>query len=286
MGGELSVGNGNIGLPVASSIRWLGYEEPDTEYSWWDSALVGNTNGLASNSGVLTWAGGIGAPLASAPAPIRGVSAAFVGNTVCRSGATTGWRCGVIIDVDRGIEVGDAVVNSIISTACALPGDSGGPAIVGSRAVGVLSWGDSPTQTACSPGQEYSGFFPMVSSVEWESIERAYGSVWELQVTVPAPAVASYSGISALSGAGGGPAAATATAIVGTLPGGTSGNWLHVTVDGTPMAHVAADSGTFSIPLSSVSPGIHRYAAEARWGVHSKGATTTGRFARSLTIER
>ncbi|MGH3994496.1 MAG: S1 family peptidase, partial [Pseudonocardiaceae bacterium] len=66
-----------------------------------------------------------------------------VGASVCRSGSSTGYECGVVEAVDETINYGgDDVVEGLTRTsACAASGDSGGPFFSGSQAQGTLSGG-------------------------------------------------------------------------------------------------------------------------------------------------
>lgn len=74
---------------------------------------------------------------------ITGSAEAPVGASVCRSGSTTGYECGEILAIDQTVNYGGgAVVSGLTRTsACAEPGDSGGPYVSGSQAQGVLSGG-------------------------------------------------------------------------------------------------------------------------------------------------
>ena len=74
---------------------------------------------------------------------LTGTEPTAVGASVCRSGSTTGWRCGTVEAVDQTVNYGGGdVVNGLTrTTACAEPGDSGGPFVSGSQAQGVLSGG-------------------------------------------------------------------------------------------------------------------------------------------------
>ena len=74
---------------------------------------------------------------------ITGTAPASVGASVCRSGATTGYRCGTVEAVNETVNYGrGAVVNGLTRTnICAEPGDSGGPYFRGSLALGTLSGG-------------------------------------------------------------------------------------------------------------------------------------------------
>jgi streptogrisin C len=76
---------------------------------------------------------------------VTGSMEALVGATVCRSGSTTGWRCGTI--THKNVTVWypnawgglDRVDGLTRTTACGEPGDSGGPFLWGTQAQGVTS---------------------------------------------------------------------------------------------------------------------------------------------------
>jgi streptogrisin C len=58
---------------------------------------------------------------------VAGASPAGVGASVCRSGSTTGWRCGSILARNTTVCYPQGCVNGMIRTnVCAEPGDSGG----------------------------------------------------------------------------------------------------------------------------------------------------------------
>ncbi len=68
---------------------------------------------------------------------------------MCRSGSTTGWRCGTIQARNASVTYPQGTVNRLIrTTVCAEPGDSGGSLIAGSQAQGVTSGGSGN----CSSG--------------------------------------------------------------------------------------------------------------------------------------
>lgn len=75
--------------------------------------------------------------------PVRGSYAYGVGAATCRSGRTTGWRCGNIRALNATVNYGaDGIVYGLTQTsACSEPGDSGGSFIVYDQAQGVLSGG-------------------------------------------------------------------------------------------------------------------------------------------------
>ncbi|MFG1947364.1 S1 family peptidase [Nonomuraea sp. NPDC048826] len=73
---------------------------------------------------------------------VRGSTQASVGSSICRSGSTTGWRCGTIQQHNATVRYAQGTVSGLTRTsACAQPGDSGGSFISGSQAQGVTSGG-------------------------------------------------------------------------------------------------------------------------------------------------
>ncbi|MGW7298021.1 S1 family peptidase [Streptomyces sp. NPDC054829] len=74
---------------------------------------------------------------------VTGTTTAYAGQSVCRRGATTGVRCGVVTGLNATVNYGDgSVVHGLIRTnICAEPGDSGGPLYAGDKVIGILSGG-------------------------------------------------------------------------------------------------------------------------------------------------
>jgi streptogrisin C len=75
---------------------------------------------------------------------VRGSAEAAVGAAVCRSGRTTGWRCGTIEAKNQTVNYssGETILNLTRTTACSERGDSGGSFITGAgQGQGVLSGG-------------------------------------------------------------------------------------------------------------------------------------------------
>ncbi|MFC5289419.1 S1 family peptidase [Actinokineospora guangxiensis] len=80
---------------------------------------------------------------------VAGSSEAAIGASVCRSGSTTGWRCGTIQAKNQTVRYSQGAVYGMTRTnACAEPGDSGGSWISGNQAQGVTSGGSGN----CSSG--------------------------------------------------------------------------------------------------------------------------------------
>ncbi|MEU4568022.1 S1 family peptidase [Micromonospora sp. NPDC023956] len=76
--------------------------------------------------------------------PINGVGNAYVGQRVCRSGSTTGVRCGTVLALNATVNYAEGSVSGLIRTnVCAEPGDSGGPLYdpATGRILGILSGG-------------------------------------------------------------------------------------------------------------------------------------------------
>jgi len=94
---------------------------------------------------------------------VTGSSEAVVGASVCRSGSTTGYRCGVIRTRNQTVNYGggDVVAGLTRTSVCAEPGDSGGPYISGSQAQGLLSGGYG----SCLPLFSGETFFQPVNEV-------------------------------------------------------------------------------------------------------------------------
>ncbi|WFE40479.1 S1 family peptidase [Micromonospora sp. WMMD998] len=100
-----------------------------------DYGLVRYTGTVAHPSAVYTYPGQV---------TISGAGSAYVGQAVCRSGATTGVRCGVVTGLNQTVNYAEGRVTGLIRTnICAEPGDSGGPLYVAATGVvlGILSGG-------------------------------------------------------------------------------------------------------------------------------------------------
>jgi streptogrisin C len=74
---------------------------------------------------------------------VVGYSRAPVGSTVCKSGRTTGWTCGVIQAYNQTVNYGDGdiVYGLVRHSACVEQGDSGGSNMTGRYAQGLSSGG-------------------------------------------------------------------------------------------------------------------------------------------------
>lgn len=73
---------------------------------------------------------------------VRGSWEAPPGTSVCRSGSTTHWRCGVVQGRNETVNYAQGAVYEMVGTSvCAEGGDSGGSFITGDQAQGVTSGG-------------------------------------------------------------------------------------------------------------------------------------------------
>jgi len=79
---------------------------------------------------------------------VAGSTVAPVGSSICRSGSTTGWRCGSVQALNATVNYSQGSVYGLTRTSvCAEPGDSGGSFISGSQAQGVTSGGSGNCTT-------------------------------------------------------------------------------------------------------------------------------------------
>ncbi|GAA3016432.1 hypothetical protein GCM10017559_45030 [Streptosporangium longisporum] len=74
--------------------------------------------------------------------PVAGAKPAIEGSSVCRAGATTDWRCGLIQQRDASVTYPQGTVFGLTrTTVCAEGGDSGGAFISANQAQGITSGG-------------------------------------------------------------------------------------------------------------------------------------------------
>ncbi|ATB28517.1 ricin-type beta-trefoil lectin domain protein [Melittangium boletus] len=120
------VGTATTGSGVAQgTVR--GSTFPTNDYAW-----VQTNGSWASTPYVNNYAGGVVA--------VQGSNEAAVGSSICRSGSTTGWRCGTLEAKNITVNYSNGPVYGMVQTsACAEGGDSGGSFISGNQAQGVTS---------------------------------------------------------------------------------------------------------------------------------------------------
>jgi streptogrisin C len=141
-GGFVSAGHcGGTGSPTlgynnVAQGTFAGSSFPGNDYSW-----IRTNGNWTPQPWVNNYAGG--------NVIVAGSQDAAVGSSVCRSGRTTGWRCGTILGRNETVVYAQGSVSGLTrSNACAEPGDSGGSWISGNQAQGVTSGGSGN----CSSG--------------------------------------------------------------------------------------------------------------------------------------
>jgi len=142
---------GEMGTYRGSSFPGNDYAWVQTNGNWDVQANVNMYNGSA--------------------ALVSGSDEAAVGASICRSGRTTGWRCGNIRAKNVTVNYSEGAVYGMTTTsACVEGGDSGGSFISGNQAQGVTSGGSGN----CSSGGD-SIFQPL------QPILQKYGLRLKLQ---------------------------------------------------------------------------------------------------------
>lgn len=261
-----------IGSPVSGSFRFGG---------GYDVGVVAVTaSGWTPKPEVVTWGGGAGSPLASAPVLVRDQGAAVTGGPICKSGSTTGWTCGEVLAVDQDATVDGQQVNLVISDLCMLEGDSGGSALSGSTAVGINSAGS--WIGGCDRAQQpdaVAAFFPMVSAAGKASVMQKLGSSWEIAVALERPVI-SVPAAGVLSAKNG--------VMSGTVARSTTRHSVAVYFDGssTPRTSPVSSTGTWSISLAGLGIGRHSYAAKTTWGARNASTALTGSVAMGPSVDR
>ncbi|WNG22774.1 trypsin-like serine protease [Cystobacter fuscus] len=100
----------------------------------------------------------------SANISVSGSEEASVGASICRSGYTTGWRCGTLLAKNATAYYAQGAVYGLHKTsACADRGDSGGSVLSGNQAQGVTS-GISGACGSSNPETYYQPINPILST--------------------------------------------------------------------------------------------------------------------------
>ncbi|SBT46059.1 ricin-type beta-trefoil lectin domain protein [Micromonospora narathiwatensis] len=128
-------GSWTLGYNNASQGTFAGSSFPGNDYAW-----VRTNGDWTPRPWVNNYAGG--------NAPVAGSADAVIGSSVCRSGRTTGWRCGTLLGRNETVNYAQGAVYGLSrSNACAEPGDSGGAWLSGDQAQGVTSGGTGNCST-------------------------------------------------------------------------------------------------------------------------------------------
>src|SRR5688572_21094810 len=141
-----------LGLQIGS---FTASEFPNPGQSGPDRAYV-TISGHTQVAGVHGWN--------SADVIVKGSTAGGVGTAICRSGRTSGWRCGTIdlVNVSVNYTTGETITGVNRTTACSEGGDSGGSFITGpGQAQGVLSGGSGSCKGKQPNNRTRSYFQPL-----------------------------------------------------------------------------------------------------------------------------
>ena len=128
-------GSPTLGYNNVAQGNFAGSSFPGNDYAW-----VRTNANWTSQPWVNNYAGG--------NVVVAGSADAAIGSSICRSGRTTGWRCGTLLGRNETITYAQGSVSGLSrSNACAQPGDSGGSWISGNQAQGVTSGGTGNCST-------------------------------------------------------------------------------------------------------------------------------------------
>ena len=129
-------GNTNDGVFTLASRRTVGPQVGSFKSSFFGTSGDGAHVELLPGHSV-------SATVAGYNQPVRGQAVAPEGAAVCRSGRTTGLKCGTILRYNQTVNYPEGSVSGLTSAkVCAEGGDSGGSFISGDQAQGVLSGGN------------------------------------------------------------------------------------------------------------------------------------------------
>ncbi|WP_407565027.1 S1 family peptidase [Streptomyces sp. 184] len=106
-----------------------------------DYAVIRYTNSSVSYPGEVKGSGG-------APVDITGAIDPSPGMALCHYGRVSGYRCGTVQAVNQTVNFPGGVVYGLFrSNICSEPGDTGGPAFSGGKAVGIIVGGSGNCTT-------------------------------------------------------------------------------------------------------------------------------------------
>ncbi|MGB2569430.1 S1 family peptidase [Micromonospora citrea] len=124
-----TTGTSTTGFNQVAQGSFQGSSFPGNDYAW----VAVNSN-WTPQPWVNNYAGG--------NVTVAGSTVAAIGAAICRSGSTTGWRCGTVQAYNQTVNYAQGSVSGLTRTnACAEPGDSGGSWLSGQQAQGVTSGG-------------------------------------------------------------------------------------------------------------------------------------------------
>lgn len=192
-----------------------------------DIGVIDVTNpAVTLQPAVTDWTGGAADNLAASTLPVKSIGNPAIGQTVVKSGRTTGHTTGGTVTEIGWANIGGRTVRGVKAMGLyGQPGDSGGAVLAGTTAVGVVSGGPD------------GGAWTWVANIA-DSLSLTGG--YTLQLALDAPTLNVASGSDVIRG----------SRISGTAPAGTT-----VTVEGdggfTATVAVAADGAwSFTAPMT------------------------------------
>jgi streptogrisin C len=153
-----------VGAYGASEFPQPGQAGPDRAY-------VNITGAHTQVAGVHGWT--------SSDVVVRGSTAGGVGTAICRSGRTSGWKCGTIdqVNVSVNYSTGETVTGVNRTTACSEGGDSGGSFITGpGQAQGVLSGGSGSCKGKLPNNRTRSYYQPLLPILQAYNLSLLTGA--------------------------------------------------------------------------------------------------------------
>nr|WP_184847096.1 ricin-type beta-trefoil lectin domain protein [Allocatelliglobosispora scoriae] len=128
-------GSPTLGYNNVSQGTFAGSSFPNNDYAW-----VRTNGSWTPQPWVNNYGGG--------NVVVAGSQESAVGASICRSGRTTGWRCGTVQAKNVTVNYSGSLVYGLTQTnACAEGGDSGGAWMSGNQAQGVTSGGSGNCST-------------------------------------------------------------------------------------------------------------------------------------------
>jgi streptogrisin C len=142
VGGFVTAGHcGRAGQAVSGSNRVSAGSFAGSSFPGNDYAFVRTNSNWVPRGVVNRYSG-------STTVAVRGSTESAIGASICRSGSTTGWRCGTVQAKNQTVNYSQGAVGGMTRTnACAEPGDSGGSWLSGNQAQGVTSGGSGNCST-------------------------------------------------------------------------------------------------------------------------------------------
>ncbi|MFJ4253592.1 S1 family peptidase [Microbacterium sp. NPDC090003] len=212
-----------------------------TDVSAWD---IVNPS-LTTLPEVTNWTTSATEDLSAATIPVRAVGSAAVDGAVTKSGRTTGFTSGQVLEVGGWANVSGRQVYGFVTNVASAEGDSGGAVFQGNTAVGILSGGTTQN------GQ------PIMFAADLQNA-LSYTGGYTVALYVDAPTVTSPAQV----GIGG--------AITGT---GAPGQTLVVTqAEGAPFEVPIDGNGNWSFPAPP-EVGEYEFSAIVRNGFNESAAT-------------